>query len=168
MEREKMLRRMEEERKVRISLGKISYNCRDVKVKKMNTLLENLIVPEIESVRELPALTRSPKKIKPRPTPKSRLNLEDPSYLHNTLCFDNRLKKIKDKKKIPKFTKVPLNLGSLLTPTKSSLLKVKFRSMSTGKPEEETRTHSKRFSQGLIDDRNEVRIKKTQVKLSPL
>ena len=171
MEREQMLKRMENERKIRISLGMISYNCKEVKIKRMNTLLDDKAVPESVSGRELPALTRSPKKIKPKFSPRMRSWMEDPNYLNTTLSFQNRLKKIKDKKKfdLSKVGKIPLNLANLLTPTKSSLLKVKIRSLSTGKPDGETRFHTKRGSEVYVEDiANEMKFKRVSVKLSPL
>lgn len=165
LEREKALKRFEEERKTRIFLGKISYNCRNKGPIKLSTLLDQKVIP---GPLILPVLPKLPRKSPPKPKLKERPNLDDPSYLKNTLSFDNRLKTIKKEKKIQKKQeKLVFNFGNLLEPTKSFMLKIKERSLSNGRETEQfPQILNKRLSVQLEQDR--IPAVKYFQKLSPL
>ena len=165
LERERALKKFEEERKTRIFLGKISYNCPSKGPKILSTFLDQKVVP---GPLVLPVLPKLPKKSPPKPKLKERPNLDDPSYLKNTLSFDNRLKTFKKEKKSQrKKEKLVFNFGNLLEPTKSFMLKVRERSLSNGRDSEQfPQVLNKRLSVQLDHDR--IPAAKFFQKLSPL
>lgn len=134
-EREEMLKKMEEERKMRIHFGKISYNCPDFKLPKILTSLHQKEVNFPTESSPLPTISPIKKKKIINFESKRRKNLNDgPSYMRATVSYNLSKSDAKQDDYEPfNLSKVtPRENSTVMDPTKTYLLKVTHkRSAST-------------------------------------
>ena len=150
IEREKLLKKLEQERRIKIALGKISYNYREFKLPKLKTSLQlseilspsplslSMKVKESKNFRKVESIKN--KNFKKKRFSLEKNEVEEPSYMKETLsfsrsrynakqnCFSESPRLKKDSKKPFKNSKK--QLSKVTMPTQSSLLKSRKRSIS--------------------------------------
>ena len=127
-ERVRELKRLEEERKVKIRFGKISYNLRELRLPKILTKRQHKEVPLTEIKEVKPKLRPKP----PKPIEKNdsfihKAENEEPSYMRATISFN--FSKVTSKAEsfddsITRFSGQIRDNTTLFEPTKASLLKI--------------------------------------------
>jgi hypothetical protein len=131
-ERAQMMRKMEEERKVKIKFGKIAYNLRDLKLPKILTSRFHQEVPIIEA-KKPPFVLKKKKKavvLEKNESFVRKNDGEEPSYMRTTISFN--LSKLASKNNSFDEEKVHFygqlrDRSTLFEPTKASLLKISRR-----------------------------------------
>ena len=127
-ERMKELKRLEEERKVKIRYGKISHNLRELKLPKILTTRQHKEVPLAEIKEVKPRIRpKLPKPIEKNDSFIHKAENEEPSYMRATISFN--LSKITSKAEsfddsITRFSGQIRDNTTLFEPTKASLLKI--------------------------------------------
>ena len=138
-EREQLLKRMEEDRKMRIHFGKISYNCPELKLPKILTSLHQKEVlatePSPVIIASISPVKRKIKLSQKIEIPHRKVVGEEPSYMRSTVSYS--LSRHDAKEDFPvdfsAFSKIsPREKSTVMEPTKAYLLKVaQKRSLST-------------------------------------
>ena len=158
IEKARLLKELEEERRVKIYLGKISYNCYDIQVPKFLTLLHQRDVPLSASqspmLLHLHSPVSLPRKTKARHKSKKKRNGE-PSYMKATMSFnigygEVTTEELQENPKVIKRAK--RDISTLMLPTKASVFKIKERSSSVQKNyERDTFLYSPDASRWIVD-----------------
>ena len=128
-ERERLLKHLEEERKLRISLGKISYNCPEIKLPKILTSLHQKEVSFIADESPVQVRVKKPKKnaIKlPIFEYKPRKADEEPSYMRSTISHNLGRHDAKNERDydMPIHNISPRDKSTVMDPTKTYLSKI--------------------------------------------
>lgn len=134
-ERARVLKKLEEERKLKIFYGKISYNFREIKIPKILTTLHqkehSFLTTETPPLLPTPSPIRKAPRAKDLEPKRRRYNLDGPSYMRATVSSNMSKWDVK-----PDFPNdfvssspqvQPRNPSTLFLPTKAYLSKVRER-----------------------------------------
>lgn len=137
LEKARFLKELEEERKLKIRFGRISYNCPEPQFSKIVTYFEKKEIPFSTGTSPLPKLEQKILKRveKKKEFKKNKKDFDEPSYMKSTFSFSVHTGEFKDEsEELPEIKVKKLRgISTLMYPTQASVLKINFRSSSVEK-----------------------------------